>query len=157
MNPKLHFTIGAARSGKSTFAREWVRESGPNPRVVWNSDSCRLALHGERYASEAEPMVFAVKNYAIRTLLLSGHDVLVDGTHTTRESIKRLLEIDEEPVAYLFDTPAHVCIQRAHDTGQSDLVPVIERHSRQIQEILTFGYENLRAEILAEIKGRRAA
>jgi len=72
--------------------------------------------------------VFAIKYAMIRTLLLQGYDVLVDDTHTTDESILRLLEIDVNATYFYVDTSINVCKDRAVDTKQEDLIPIIDRH-----------------------------
>ena len=67
----------------------------------------------------------------IRTLLQK-HDVISDGTSTTKGSIIALLNIDIEADYYRMDTSVEVCCDRAVKTGQSDLIPVIERMGRQL-------------------------
>jgi predicted kinase len=157
--PELHFTIGCARSGKSTFCTKWVRDvdltnSDNLPRVISCSDDIRLALHGQRYNSKAEPMVFGIKQVMIQALLSRGHDVIVDGTHTSDISIRRILEIDPNAVPHIFDTNVNICIERAYKTGQDDLVPVIKRHNQQLQKILSEGFESVRKRLLNDIKYR---
>lgn len=159
--PRLYFTIGCARSGKSTFARRWLRRenewldpehrSDGYPRAVWNTDSLRLRTGGRRYSRTVEPINYTIKYYSIGALLDYGHDVLVDGTHTTEWSIRNLLQVDIDAVPLVFPTPEDECIRRAHATGQSDLVPVIQRHSRQLRALLAEGVgevmERLRREV----------
>ncbi len=123
--PKLYFTIGMPRCGKSTYCDEWVK-NGEN-RVIVCSDNIRKALSGQRYQPLAETMVFAIKHIMIRAHLERGASVIVDGTHSTEISIQRLLEIDNNAVAVIFDTPAEECIKRAINTKQEDLIPVIKR------------------------------
>lgn len=126
------------------------------PRVVWNSDSLRLAMTGKRYTKDVEPLIHTVKHYALKTLLLQGYVVLVDGTHTTERSIKALLELDINATAIIFDTREETCVMRAHQTGQSDLVPVIRRHCQQIQKLCKSGtfLSRLKAQVKQEIAQR---
>jgi predicted kinase len=49
----LILTVGLPRSGKSSWSRQ---QTFP----VVNPDSIRLALHGLRFAPEAEPFVWAI-------------------------------------------------------------------------------------------------
>lgn len=159
-NGRLFFLIGIARSGKSTVANRWVnyhcnirknelvdrychfgeyihpKSDNENPRVVVNADQIRLTLHGKRFWPQAEPMVEAIKLFMIRHFLDSGYDVLVDGTHTTKKSIRKLLEIDHNADFYLVDTPAQVCKDRARACGQEDLVVrgVIDRMDAHLKE-----------------------
>jgi hypothetical protein len=164
----LYFTIGLPRSGKSTQARKWlageidiknnkfidefacVSRFNNVPRIVVTPDAWRLAL-GHRYNWYAEPVVFAHVQIAVRALL-QDYDVLVDDTHTTTESIKRILEV--EPMAHpvLVDTPVEVCIERAISSGQKDLADVIKRMNTNIGK-LWLGYhlpelKELRSEVI---------
>lgn len=133
----LYFTIAASRSGKSTYANKWVNEG--EKRVIVCSDDIRKSLHGNRYSAYAETMVFGIKHIMIRSLLSRGFTVLVDGTHTSEISITRILEIDPTAEAILIKTTKEECINRAINLGQNDLVPVIERQFRNIDNILSIG------------------
>ncbi len=156
--PKLYYMIGAPRSGKSTFANKWVKEAPM--RVIVSSDDIRMAMHGKRYEPLAETLVFATKHVMIRALLSRGFDVLVDGTHSTKISIQRILEIDNLATAIILDTPKETCVQRAIDTGKPDLVPVIERIYNNLLDLgwnTDDGHEELTKSlqnILIEIKKR---
>lgn len=156
---KLAFLMGLPRSGKSSIAEKWTRrqiqfnsvrrfvdnecennftdevnvQSG-RPRVVVCSDNIRLAL-GHRWNSLAEGFVDATKHTMIRALL-QNHDVLVDGTHTTPSHIKRLFEIDSEAEFIFVDTPPGICRVRAEETGQTDLLPVIDKMAHQLMKLV---------------------
>ena len=146
---------GNTRSGKSTYANRWARED--IMRVVINSDSLRLALTGQRYNYLAESVVFSMKYVFIRALLKQGYTCLVDGTNSSDISIQRILEIDPKAEFVLIDTPTEVCIKRAIDTHQEDLIPVIERIGKNIERIKAVGIENIRKEILETIKNRNCS
>lgn len=157
---KLYATIGTQRSGKTTEGRKWLRHQ-PNqilfsddgfPRYLWDSDFLRLELHGQRWAKPAEPMVWAIKNYAIRAALAAGHDTLACGTHTTKASVRRLLEIDADCGFVIIDTPLEVCIERAYKTGQDDLVAVIPRLYQRVQEIKAMGLDSFIESVREDIR-----
>lgn len=152
LNGKLYFTIGMPRSGKSTYCNKWAAEK-PN-RVIVSSDDIRFALHGKRYEPLAETMVFAIKHIMTRAHLNRGNDVIVDGTHSTRLSIQRLLEIDRLAVAVTIETPADECIRRAIATNQEDLIPVISRIDAQIQYLNSIGLQECMIDIVDEIEKR---
>lgn len=143
MSGQLHFTIGLPRSGKTTYCKEWANQE--KGRVVVNADSIRLALSGDRYNSLCEPQVHATKLVMIRSLLLYGYDVMVDGTHTTKRSIIELLNIDpmehfgidENVYPHVVETHPDVCILRAKETGQDDLIPVIYKMVDNLHEWVT--------------------
>lgn len=75
----------------------------------------------------------------IRALLYE-HDVLVDGTHSTKKHIQRMFEIDNEAEFFFVDTPPSICKHRAIATGQRDLVPVIDRITDQLMELTNSSY-----------------
>jgi predicted kinase len=163
MMPRLHFAIGCQRSGKSTIATQWMNYEDEEelkirdyrPRVVVCGDSIRIAMHGRRYNPESEPMVFAIKNYMIRSLLHRGHDVWVDGTHTTETSIRRILEIDLDAVPHLIETPKEECLRRAIATNQRDLIPIIERTYEQFLVLKERGIDKVLREIREDILSRK--
>jgi len=112
--------VGLPQSGKSTWAQS--RES-----PIVNPDSIRIALHGQAYIPEAEPMVWAIAKYMVRSLFLAGHDtVILDATNATRKRRDDWSSDHWETVFKVIDTPADICAQRARKSGQDVLIPVIE-------------------------------
>lgn len=81
-------------------------------------------------------MVFSNVQVAIKALLYD-YDVLVDDTHTTIESLKRIYECHENAIAVPIRTSADICKERAVKTGQADLGIVIDRMS--INMSITYG------------------
>lgn len=145
---QLFFLIGLPRSGKSSIATEWVNgkiDIGENscftyrdirykpltiPRVIVCADDIRLSM-GHRWNGYVEPFVNAIKLTMISTLLKK-HDVLVDGTHTTTKSISGLLDIYKIALPLIIQTPPDICKQRALQTKQDDLIPIINRMYDQL-------------------------
>ncbi|WP_338450560.1 ATP-binding protein [Niallia oryzisoli] len=89
---KLGIMCGIPLSGKSTYAKAlqsqgWVRVS---------IDDLRLVLHGQIYKAEAEPQVWQTAELMVRTLLKSGHNVIVDTTNRTRERRKKWKRVAKE-------------------------------------------------------------
>lgn len=121
--PALYFTVGLPRSGKSHYLAQLEK---PANSVIVEVDKIRLAF-GHRFNSEVEPFVEATKVAMCKTLLLSGYTVYVDDTHTTVGSIRKILEIDQNAIPILIDTPVNECIKRARAGGAEDLVESIER------------------------------
>ena len=157
---QLTFTIGLQRSGKSTWATNWMR-SNPRqedgiifPRAVVCADNIRLAVSGQRYNKDAEPTVFMIKDYMIEALLARSNDVLCDGTHTTITSIRRQFEIDINAKYKVFDTPKAECMRRAIKTGHLDLAHALDRTEGQLKELLDQGVENVCEEIRKQVRAR---
>lgn len=155
MKNKLYFFIGLARSGKSTIAKKWIdheidfTNDGvpvppssanwglPEPRVVVGADDWRLAL-GHRYNSYVEPLIHPQTRIAVRALL-KRHNVLVDETNTNKMSIIQWLEEDIDAIPVFVNTHVDICKKRALETGQPDLVPVLDRMYTNLRS--TFGNE----------------
>ena len=77
MKRRLHLMVGLPRSGKTTRALELGY-----PIVC--PDAIRLAIHGQAFIPEAEPVVWAHAKIMARALFLAGHnDVTIDATNTT--------------------------------------------------------------------------
>jgi len=125
----LIMTVGLPRSGKST----WSKTQGL-PMVC--PDSIRLALHGERWNSLAEPFVWAIAKVMVRALFISGHDkVILDSTSITKSRRKEWESKDWKLKYVEFNTPKHVCIERAKQSNCEDLIPVIEKMNFEKDEL----------------------
>ncbi len=123
--PNLIMMMGLPRSGKSTKARE-ISKKHSAPIVC--PDSIRLALTGQRFYKDAEPTVWATAKLMVRSLFLSGHEkVILDATNTTHKG--RLDWRSPEWVVYVCEvkTSVTLCVQRAIQAGQYDLISVIDR------------------------------
>ena len=136
--PMLCFLVGLPRAGKSTYCHDWIKGAFPwqRPRVVISGDTFRKALHGHDYLPWAEGQVFASMDTAIRALMLSGFDVLVDETSTTQSTILRYLRIDIDAKPIFINTPVEACIERAIATNKPYLVEPIKRMNDQLQRLL---------------------
>lgn len=75
---KLLLPIGMIGSGKSTWARKYIKEH-PNTKIV-GGDEIRYMLNGGEYVhNEAElPVVQKILFSAASRLLLNGYDVILD-------------------------------------------------------------------------------
>lgn len=146
---KLLFCVAIPRSGKSTYCKQWAAEK-PN-RVIVCADNIRLSLHNQRFNSYSEEFVSAIKHVMIRTLLKTGFSVIIDGTHTTPNSIKKIFEIDPNAEPVLFDTPVWLCQERAIATNQPDLLPVIDRMEAQLEKLQDGGFEKNLEEIRKQV------
>lgn len=149
----LYFLVGVARSGKSSIAKRWLnyeididrnkiytrnfcKQPEERTRMVVNGDQIRLTLHGQPFVAQAEPIVATIKDFITKLYLNSGYDVLVDGTHTTAHSIRKVLEIDNDADFYLVDTSIEECQKRAIQSNQPYLITkgVIERMDAALKE-----------------------
>lgn len=128
---KLYFTMGLARSGKSTWIKDFKLK---NPRIiVLSGDDFRYAVYNKRFEFVGEALVRGTLLTAARALLIGDNDVLVEDTNTSMKSVQELLNIDENAKAFFFTTPLETCLERAVLTGQPDLIPSIRRMQRNLE------------------------
>lgn len=128
--PTLIAMVGLPRSGKSTIAKK-LSKSLHAPIV--NRDCIRIALHGSVYEESAEPMTRAIYKIMIESLFRAGHEwVIADETHysqAARDFVKKRGWWDTK--FYVVPTPSDVCIERAIETNQPWLPPVISQMARR--------------------------
>jgi predicted kinase len=125
----LHMMVGLPRSGKSTKARELGYP-------IVEPDAIRMVLHGTAWRPNVEPLVWAQARLMVEALFEAGHtDVILDATNHTAEWRKQW-ESDQWALRYHpVLTDIATCIQRARETGQEYLIPVIERMERDFEPL----------------------
>ena len=131
---QLILMVGLPRSGKTTWAKEYVNKN-PNTVIV-SPDTIRLALHGQRFIGEAEEFVWANHYLMVKTLLLEGYDVLVDATNTTEKRRKPYFDKFKgyDILTKVMDTSKDVCIQRAKSINDNEIIPIIEKMYGQYEQ-----------------------
>lgn len=137
--PRLAIMCGLPRSGKSTYARG-LQEAG---WVRVCPDDIRRALHGRSHYRPAEPLVWANAQLSVRALLLGGHAVVVDATHTTREQRAPWLAISAElevPLtAFVVETPVEICHERNRASNEPVPPEVIDRMAARWEPVTEEG------------------
>lgn len=124
MKPQLLAMMGLPRSGKSTIVEKLSLELGA---PIVRRDAIRLALHGQRFISNAEPMVKATSIIMMRSLFLAGHNIVIcDETNYSKAARNSLKAEGWDIRWYPVMTSPEVCKERAVATGQPDLIPVID-------------------------------
>ena len=102
----LIMLVGLPRSGKTTWA---LKQECP----IVNPDAIRLALHGQAFIGDAEPMVWAIAKYMVKALFLAGHEkVILDACNNT---CKRRDPWESESWVrefVVFATPKETCLRR---------------------------------------------
>jgi predicted kinase len=121
---RLIITVGYPRSGKSTWAMGTCI-----PTV--SSDALRMALFGSLWSEAQEHLVLPLARTMVQTLFFAGHPrVVFDSISTTRALRDFWRPSPECPwtrTYHILETSAEVCKERAVESGDDYLVPVIDR------------------------------
>lgn len=126
--------MGLPYSGKTTLARELSFVHG---WPIVSPDAIRVALHGRRFLPAAESMVHTIAETMVRSLLLAGHvGVIVDATHIRREH-RDLWRKRGDWYVYVepMETPVDLCIERALEVGDTEILMVIRDMADDFEEL----------------------
>ena len=126
MKHELIILQGIQGSGKTTWAKNWVKED-PNHRVRFNHDDIRN-MFGVYWVPSREPLVKELHNSFLNKAMLEGYDIVLDNMNLNQNTINEIKEIVEEfnkwislspvdlhyDIKYqtFFDTPLEECIAR---------------------------------------------
>jgi len=94
--PTVHLTIGLPASGKSTFARQLVAESGNRMRRVSLDDLRRMLDDNDgsvRLGKDYEETALAVQDATVLAAVNGGFDIVVDNTHLVSRIPNRLKRV----------------------------------------------------------------
>lgn len=99
MNKKLHiiFTKGLQASGKSTWAKQFVKDNQNYKRVC--RDDLRHMLSTYTFNDENEKLVTALENHAIYHFICKGYNLIIDKMNLNSKQ----LEKDIEYIKSIFD------------------------------------------------------
>lgn len=117
---KIILCQGIQGSGKSTWAKAWVKED-PEHRVRLNYDDLRNML-GVYWVPSREHMLRAIENSFLLEAMLKGYDIVIDSMNLNPKTVAKYEGIiktwnNEQSNKYemekiLFDTPVDECIRR---------------------------------------------
>ena len=124
----LFFMVGLPRAGKSTLMNKWKAEK-PN-RVIICFDNIRLAMYEKDHLQMMEPFLWEFAQTMANTLLLSGYDVMMDDTHTSRWKRDYYKSLGGHGM-YL-NTPLDVCLRRAPQ-GHTSFLTAINRMAGRLE------------------------
>ena len=126
MKHELIILQGIQGSGKTTWAKTWVKED-PKHRVRFNQDDIRN-MFGVYWVPSREPLVKELHNSFLNKAMLEGYDIVLDNMNLNQKTLDEIKEIVEEfnkwislspvdlhyDIKYqtFFDTPLEECIAR---------------------------------------------
>lgn len=126
-------TVGLPYSGKSTSAKIISKER--NAPIVC-PDCIRIALHGKKFIPDSEQFVWAIAKNMVKALFLAGHNtVILDATNTTEDRRKEWISSKWETKWLVCNTKKEVCIERAKQFKDEDILPIIEKMAIEFQPV----------------------
>lgn len=135
----MYLLCGLPGSGKSTWAKEQIRENGG---VHISRDEIRFAnVKEDEYYFSKEKEVYKIFTANIQYYLYhSEEDIYVDATHLTKASRNKLFNALDIPpdwkvIGVFFDLPLEICIERNNLRSGREKVPedVIRNMARTLR------------------------
>jgi protein phosphatase len=129
--PSLVLLVGAAGSGKSSFAKKHFR-----PTEVLSSDFCRSLVCDDEGDQAATADAFAVLRFIAARRLRAGRLTVIDATNVKRAARDRSLVLARRfqlpAVAIVLDLPELVCMQQNRERERRVPQMIIQE---QLQEL----------------------
>ena len=149
---RIYVYVGLPRSGKSTLAKEYKKDD----EVIVDCDKIRAMLVGgtaeNSYKKENEPIVWATFDALVKSSISQQKNIHIANTNCNLDILKKLMEdlkkfnaqqnwandtdFDLDFYWIIVDTPVGVCKQRALDSGQYSLLPVIENMKKGFEIVV---------------------
>jgi predicted kinase len=135
-DPTLVVLVGAAGSGKSTFAARWFA-----PSEILSSDAFREILTGDPSDQRATKTAFSIIHREVTKRLAAKRTVVVDATNVEaaarRQLIARARFAGAPAIAIVFALPRDVVLARnAARRGRVVDPAVVERHLDRLEVAL---------------------
>lgn len=165
--PKIILTKGLPASGKSTWAKAWVKEDPVNRKRVCRDD-LRLMFHDVRFDSKLEQCITMTTFSLIKEFIEYGYSIVVDETNLNlkykiEEAIDTQLENANAKEDYTIewkdftDVPMKTCIQRdkerAHSVGSKVIKRMYYTHIAPFEHKQYVPDESLPKAILCDLDG----
>jgi len=129
---ELFVMRGLPASGKSTLARQMLKESPKRIRI--SKDDLRNMLYGGVYTPEFENIILDIRDHLIGLYSYLGYDIIIDDTNLNPKHLERLSLLTETLDIHLniilLHTSVDECIKR--DAERSS--PVGERVIKDMYE-----------------------
>lgn len=133
-------TKGLPASGKSTWARQWVKERPGRVRI--NRDDLRMMMQGatKQLGTGCESLVLAASLNILENALRLGRDVVLDNTNLNPQTVKQFTEVCERHGARVewkvFSTSLEECIerdsQREQPVGAETILTMWRKHQKEL-------------------------
>ena len=139
--PEIKILIGATGSGKTTFAKYWIRTE-PNWMRVCRDDFRLMHFNNSNLTFDEENRISDMIDGSIKALIDKGVNVLIDATHCKAEYINGYIKKYNKKATISFqvfdvnlDELKFRCKDRFEKTGKHIPVSVIEKYYKQLQHL----------------------
>ena len=139
--PEIKILIGATGSGKTTFAKYWIRTE-PNWMRVCRDDFRLMHFNHSNLTFDEENRISDMIDGSIKSLIDKDVNVLIDATHCKAEYINGYIKKYNEKAIISFqifdvnlDELKFRCKDRFEKTGKHIPVSVIEKYYKQLQHL----------------------
>lgn len=149
MSPICHCLIGIPGSGKSTFARQWVKYD-PNCVIV-STDAIRAELFGDESQQGDWNVIEQEVLQQVKIAISSGHSVIYDATNYKRaqriDILKKFASVGADTwMAWYLRTPLSECYRRNKQRERQVAENIIESFDKWLKQ-----FEPLEAEGFARV------
>ena len=103
---KIIVLQGLPASGKSTWAKAWVKED-PEHRVRFNRDDVRNML-GTYWVPSREPLINAIYDGFIKEAMNSGYDIVIDNMNLNKEAVQEIIDEVEDFNEWISKSPLEI-------------------------------------------------
>ena len=129
---KLFILVGIPASGKSTYAKEILKDENT---IILSSDVLREELLGDKSCQTNNELVFSTLYKRAKEYLNNGKNVVIDATNINMKDRRRTLSnfqgMKIERIAIVFATPFEVCYvrdeQRERTVGKNVIDKFVQR------------------------------
>ncbi len=132
-----HITIGPSASGKSTYAKNLVREHDFHEI---NLDHCRYIVSGDESNQECTPEALKLHTKYIDSAIADELDVVVSDTNLDQkfrtELVRKFLQNDYSVIYVVFDVELDEIRRRNQQRGKNVPDHVLVRQHQQMREFL---------------------
>lgn len=141
---KVILTKGLPSSGKSTWAKELLKES-PNAYKRINNDDLRRMFDNMQYSKDMENFIKKAVDTLVLLALEEGKHVILDNTHLSDKSVNRIKELVKGKAKVIIEdkfleVPLETCIKndlkRLESVGKDVIVRMYEQHIKKVEPII---------------------
>ena len=93
MNHKIIVLVGLPGSGKTTFAKEWIKEN-PENRIRFNRDDIRNMM-GKYWLPKRESVINDIFVSFMESSMSNGYDIIIDNMNLNPNALKEIEEMVE--------------------------------------------------------------